>query len=723
MRRSRSLSRTAINAGVLVGLLGATLSLHAAPEIYPPLREGIEPAVATLNVDAPMLQRGAGSYRRNCSACHGADGAGGGALWSELTAKPNDLREPAVMGRLSDMDLARVIQYGGFEMPPLPGIQREELVALVAYVRSLSYPDLQEVELHPLTGRTVDGFVPVSAAKLGDPDPGDWLMYRRTWNAWGFSPLDQVSRENVSRLTLAWSRAMEPGEQETTPLVYDGTMFLAHPGDVIQALDARTGDLIWEYRGEPVTAGKTRMRNIAIYQDRIFHFTKNEPHLIALDARDGSLLWKVPVDGDFSSGPVIMGGKVVGGRSCSPSDGPAACYIAAYDPDTGAEIWRRNTIVRPEEPGGDSWGDLAWEDRRHVGAWGSGSYDPALGLIYWGTSVPAPSLERVRGTPGGDVLYSNSTLALDEKTGEIAWYYQHLPRDNWDMDHVFERLLVDTRVRPDPSAVQWINPALDRGEAHKVVTGIPGKTGIVYTLNRETGEFLWATPTLNQNLVTQIDTATGEVHIDESLVVDAFEEILVCPGRAGGKNWPAGAYNPNTGLMYQPQQNLCMLHTGNAASPTPEEVYASSVVFVEDPTIDQTPYPVGRVDAVSIESGRVAWTHQQRAGMLSGLVATAGGLVFGGDANRRFKAFDDLSGQVLWETILSGPVTGHPISYQADGRQYIAVPVGGGTAEPERRVLSIHPEMKPSRGINAIFVFALPSDGVAPGNQAGESRE
>ena len=409
-------------------------------------------------------------------------------------------------------------------MPPLPGIQREELVALVAFVRSLSHPDLQEVELHPLTGRTVDGFVPVTAAKLGDPDPGDWLMYRRTWNAWGFSPLDQVSRENVSRLTLAWSRAMEPGEQETTP------------------------------------------------------------------------------------------------------------------------------------------------------------------------------------------------LALHEETGEIAWYYQHLPRDNWDMDHVFERLLVDTRVRPNPCSVQWINPALDRGEAHKVVTGIPGKTGIIYTLNRETGKFLWATPTLNQNLVTHIDTATGEVHIDENLVVDAFEEILVCPGRAGGKNWPSGAYNPNTGLMYQPQQNLCMLHTGNAASPTPEEVYASSVVFVEDPTIDQTPYPVGRVDAVSIESGRVAWTHQQRAGMLSGLVATAGGLVFGGDANRRFKAFDDLSGQVLWETILSGPVTGHPISYQADGRQYIAVPVGGGTAEPERRVLSIHPEMKPSRGINAIFVFALPSDGELPGN-------
>ena len=691
-------------------MLGAACSLHAAPETYPPPREGIAPAVATLNVDAAMLGRGAEGFRRHCSSCHGADGAGGGALWLELTAKPNDLRDAEIMNRLSDMDIARIVRHGGFEMPPLPGMHRDELIALVAFTRSLSHPFLMEIELHPLTGQTVDGFAPVSTETLGDPPPGDWLMYRRTHNAWGFSPLDQVNRKNVSRLTLAWSRAMEPGEQETTPLVYDGTMFLAHPGDVIQALDARTGDLIWEYRGEPVTAGKTRMRNIAIHEHRIFHFTKNEPHLIALDARDGSLLWKVPVDGDFSSGPVVMGGKVIGGRSCSPADGPTACYIAAYDPATGAEIWRRNTIVRPDEPGGDSWGDLAWEERRHVGAWGSGSYDPALGLIYWGTSVPAPSLERVRGTPGGDVLYSNSTLALDENSGEIAWYYQHLPRDNWDMDHVFERLLVDTRVAPDTSAVPWINPGLARGEVRKVVTGIPGKTGIVYTLNRRTGEFLWAAPTLNQNLVTHIDGATGRVQIDESLVVDAFEQILVCPGRAGGKNWPAGAYSPRTGLMYQPQQNLCMLHAGNAASPTPEEVYASSVVFIEDPTVDADPYPVGRVDAVSLESGRVAWTHQQRAGMISGLVATAGGLVFGGDANRRFKAFDDSTGQVLWETILSGPVTGHPVSYTAGGRQYIAVPVGGGTAEPERRVLSIHPELKPSRGINAIFVFALAGD-------------
>ncbi len=689
-------------------MLSGQAGFAQSPPVYPPPREGLAPAVATLNVDARMLERGASIYEQNCSACHGVDGAGGGELWTDLSAKPKDLRDSELMNPLSDMALAAIVQFGGFEMPAFPTIRGDDLIALVSHVRSLSYPDLREIELQPLAQDSVSDFSPVSRTLLEDPPPEDWLMYRRSYDAWGYSPLEQIDRDNVSDLTLAWSQAMEPGEQETTPLVHDGVMYLAHPGDVIQALDAANGDLIWEYRRHRLTAGKTRVRNIAIYEDKIFHFTKGEPHLIALAARTGDLVWQVPVEGDFSSGPIVADGKVVSGRSCSPVDGPRACYIAAYDPKDGTLIWRTPTIPRPDQPGGDSWGDLPYEQRRHVGAWGVGSYDPVLGLIYWGTSVPAPSLERVRGTPGGDVLYSNSTLALDVDSGAIVWYYQHLPRDNWDLDHAFERFLIDTEVAPDPGSVPWINPATASGEARKVITGIPGKTGIVYTLGREDGEFLWARPTLNQNVVRHIDVETGRVSINEDLVVDAFVEILVCPGRSGGKNWPAGAYSPRTGLMYQPQQNLCMLHTGNTAQATPEEVYASTVVFVEDPDIKDEPYPVGRVDAVSAVSGRTAWTHQQRAGMISGLVATAGGLVFGGDVNRRFMAFDDRTGEVLWQTIVSAPVTGHPISYAVDGRQFVAIPVGGGTAEPERRVLSLHPEIKPSRGINALFVFALP---------------
>jgi len=700
--------RTISTLSVAILLINTIAIADVDIPAYPPQRDGTAPAVATLNVSAAMLQHGATLYQKNCKSCHGDSGAGGGELRSELSAKPKDLREPALMNYFSDMELASVIQYGGFEMPAHPHIRGDDLIDLVVFVRSLSYADLREIELHSLSQKSVTDFVPVSTDMLENPTADDWLMYRRTYDAWAYSPLSEINKQNVSGLQLAWSRAMEPGEQETTPLIHDGVMYLAHPGDVIQALDASNGDLIWEYRHHKIVTGKTRVRNIAIYEDKIFHITKHEQHLIALDARNGNLLWEVPVVGNFSSGPIVADGKIVSGRSCSPSAGPHACFIAAYDPANGAEIWRTNTIARPDEPGGDSWGDLTYEDRRHVGAWGVGSYDPELEIIYWGTSVPAPSLERVRGTPGGDVLYSNSTLALNEDSGAIVWYYQHLPRDNWDLDHVFERFLIDTRVEPDPSEVDWINPNKRGDKIRKVVTGIPGKTGIIYTLDRETGEFLWARPTLNQNLVTDIDPETGAVSINEDLVVDAFEEILVCPGRSGGKNWPAGAYSPRTGMMYQPQQNLCMLHTGNTAAATPDEVYASSVFFVEDPTIEQKPYPVGRVDAVSVATGRTGWIHQQRAGMISGLVATEGGLVFGGDVNRRFKAFDDETGEVLWETIVSAPVSAHPVSYAVDGRQYIAVPVGGATAEPERRVLSIHPEIQPTRGINAIFVFALP---------------
>ena len=277
-----------------------------------------------------------------------------------------------------------------------------------------------------------------------------------------------------------------------------------------------------------------------------------------------------------------------------------------------------------------------------------------------------------------DVLYSNSTLAIDVNTGAIAWYYQHLPRDNWDLDHVFERYLVETPIRPDPLSVPWINPKVQWGETRKVVTGIPGKTGIVYTLSRDTGEFLWAKPTLNQNVVTDIDPESGRVSVNEDIIVDAFEEVLVCPGRSGGKNWPAGTYSPITGLMYQPQQNLCMLHTGHTASATPEEGYASTVLFIEDPTIEDDPYPVGRIDAVSIASGRTAWTYQQRAGMISGLVATGGGLVFGGDVNRRFKAFDDRTGAPRLRTYAPQPSI-HGLGYAIMRGTVLGVGSSGGS--------------------------------------------
>lgn len=670
-------------------------------------------APPAVRVTESMLARGAELYRQHCTACHAADGEGIVVGKGGAETRPPDLGDAAHMDSRSDTRLARTIQFGGFRMPAHPQIRGDDLVAVTAHVRRLSREDLTTIALQRLAQDRADDFRPVSEADLREPPPGDWLMFRRSYDGWAHSPLDAINRDNVASLQLAWSFSMEPGGQYTTPLVRNGVMYIAHPGDVVQALHADSGDLIWEYRRHDEAPERARnRRNLALLGERLFHLT-DDNHLIALDAYTGSLLWEVRETGaddgiGHMAGPAIAGNKVVSGRSCSASGGPDICYVAAHDPRNGNELWRTRTIPRPGEPGDETWGGIPDAQRWHVGTWGNvPAYDPELDLIYWGTSVPQPSLEVLRGTPGLDALYSNSTLATAADSGRIVWHYQHLPRDNWDLDHVFERYLIDLAVAPDPSEVPWINPALTAGETRRVVTGIPGKTGLVYTLDRATGEFLWARETLHQNVIEDIDPATGRVQIDEDMIVGPFEEILVCPSLGGGKNWPAGTYSPRTGIMYQPQQNMCVLNTGNTDAPAPEDGYALSWVVVEDPAVTATPYPVGRIDAIDMRTGRQAWRHEQRAAMTGTLVSTAGGLVFGGDLNRRLYAFDDRSGEILWQSIATGPVTGSAITYAVDGRQYVAFAVGGGSASPERRALSIHPEIKPPAGAPTLLVFAL----------------
>jgi alcohol dehydrogenase (cytochrome c) len=305
---------------------------------------------------------------------------------------------------------------------------------------------------------------------------------------------------------------------------------------------------------------------------------------------------------------------------------------------------------------------------------------------------PAPKF-RIGGAENQH-LYHNSTLALDADTGEIVWYYQHL-NDHWDLDHPFERLLVDTAVAPNPSEVSWINPRLRPGEVRKVVTGIPGKTGVVYTLDRETGEFLWATPTITQNVITAIDGATGAVTENSELVfTGAGQEVLTCPHATGGKDWEAGAYSPLTNTMYYPLRNVCAQMM--AEGPDSTSVYALAWRGQIAPGTDQ----VGTVQAISAETGEIAWVHEQRAATMS-LVATGGGLVFGGDVNGRFRALDHETGEVLWEINLGSAVTGFPISYTVDGQQFVAVSTG------TPRFINLTPELRPSLG-NNLFVFALP---------------
>jgi len=571
----------------------------------------------------------------------------------------------------------------------------------------------------PVGAQPTTDFVPVTDAMLQDPAPSDWLMWRRTLDSWGYSPLDEINKENVDELRLVWTRNLADGTSEGTPLAYGGVLYMPQAKDVIEAIDAVTGDLVWSYRRDLpddvygyVGFNARNNRNIAIY-DRLIINTSDDNYAFALDATTGETVWETLIldykknSATHSAGPIIADGRVISGRSCRPWGGPDACIITAHDALTGEELWRRRTIPAPGEPGDETWGDVPFESRHHVGSWMVASYDPELELIYMGTSVTSPAPKFLLGGSDKKHLYHNSTLALDPENGEIRWYYQHL-NDHWDLDHPFERILVDTAVRPDPEAVSWINPRLEEGEVRKVMTGIPGKTGIVYTLDRETGEFLWATPTIFQNVITHIDGATGEVTENSEVVFTELEqEVLVCPSWAGGKDWEAGAYSPLTHMMYFPVRNTCarLLATDNVDSERARrltaggqgglEIYSLAARHQLAPGTEN----LGTVRAISVETGATTWLFEQRAGTMS-LVATGGGLVFGGDSNGRFRAFDHETGDVLWEINLGTSVSGYPITYAVDGRQYVAVNTGGGS-------INLTPELHPSSGSN-LFVFALP---------------
>jgi PQQ-dependent dehydrogenase (methanol/ethanol family) len=552
-------------------------------------------------------------------------------------------------------------------------------------------------------------FVPVTDAMLQDPAPEDWPMWRRTLNGWGYSPLDTIDRSNVDQLRMVWTRALNDGSNQGTPLVYDGMMYMPNPGDVIQALDAATGDLVWEYRrnlpddlDDYIIPMLSRInRNLAIYEGLIID-TSADDYVFALDATSGELVWETQIldyrelPAHQSSGPIIGNGRIYSGRGCMPDSGPDACVITAHDARTGEELWRRRTIPRPGEPGDETWGGLPYEERKHVGAWMVPSYDPELNLVYIGTSVTSPAPKFLVGGVANTHLYHNSTLALDGTTGEIRWYYQHL-NDHWDLDHPFERILVDTAVAPSPEAVAWINPRLESGERRRVVTGIPGKTGIIYTLDRETGEFLWATPSVSQNVVSHIDGATGAVTENSEVVFTGNgQEVMACPIWQGGKDWEAGAYSPLTHHMYMPLRHTCgrvMVDSGNGW-------YSLNVRSQITPGEQQ----LGTIEAISVKTGEVAWSHDQEAFTMS-VVATGGRLLFFGDSNGRFKALDQDTGEPLWEINIGSPVTGFPVTYAVEGQQYVAVSTG--RSLNTGALARLNPGHRPSVG-NNLFVFALP---------------
>ena len=554
--------------------------------------------------------------------------------------------------------------------------------------------------------RSRRSYAPVTNAMVLDPPAEEWLMWRRTLDSQGYSPLDQVNRKNVRNLELAWAWPMaETGQQQTAPLVHDGIMFIATTDDVVQALDAATGDLIWEYRHAlselPVSWGYQRYQArrqkgpIALYQDKVILATA-DAKLVALDAATGQIAWQVQAFDytrgySYTVGPLVVNGKIISGISgCSIAGTAGGCFIAVHDVNTGKELWRFNILDDTQNPDQQSsWGGVPPGNRWGGSSWATGSYDPRTNTIFWGTGNPGPYSELIRGSRDGAVLYTNSTLALDADTGKLKWYYQHLPRDNWDMDSPFERVLLDRKID---------------GKLRHLVVSVAGKNGIAFALDRDTGEFIWARETIVQNVVTTVDK-NGTVHINEKLIPGALgDEKFICPSVWGGKSWQAGTYSPLTGLFYVPLAESC-----NTQAPVRGIFTAGN--YVGSITAGPRVFPpgvseVGVTDAVGIPDGRRKWRHSQRALVSSSLLATGGGLLFGGDAGRHFKAFDQETGRVLWQVRLNAPIAGHPMTYGINGVQYLAVPTG--YSAQAGSAASLFPEIPlPSGAGNSLFVFRL----------------
>jgi len=537
----------------------------------------------------------------------------------------------------------------------------------------------------------VKDFRPVTESMLRNPAAGDWLNWRRTDNAWGYSPLDQINTRNVQRLQLAWSWAMDnTGAQEATPLVHDGVMYLPNPHGVIQALDAATGDLLWEYR--PAGAGGEGngvQRNIAIYGDKIFGTTSNA-HIIAVDARSGKLAWDTQVADhklgyEYTSGPIVVRGKVIAGMTGCTHYKEDVCFITGHDSETGKEVWRTSTVARPGEPGGDTWGDLPLEFRAGGDAWIPGSYDPETNTVYWGTAQAKPWARAARGTDG-DALYTNSTLALDPDTGEIKWHYQHLPGETQDMDEVFERILIDSGGRKSVFEM--------------------GKLGILWQLDRTSGKFIRATDLGYQNIV-KVDPENGKVTYLK--VPQLGVEVEMCPSTAGFKDWRAMAYSPQTNALYIPMALNCERAT---FGPVEKVIGEGGVGPVQrhDYKYPKSDGNLGQFLAMEIRTGKVLWRHRTPSPSNTAALATAGGLVIGGDWDRHIYAYDATTGKILWQTRLPTSAQGFPITYLARGKQYIAMPAGTGGGSWSTLIPSeLAPEIRQPKSGNAVLVFALPA--------------
>ncbi len=670
-----------------------------------------------------QFEQGGKLYSEQCARCHGAelsDGEFGPALvggafndhWAghsvaDLFNFTRQAMPPNAPGALSDAAYAQLVAYllgrngavaGASELAPdTAAITQMRIPGVPPAVPGPSGGLSSGVVLPPWpsAANPLDHYSPVSDEMLSRPAAGDWLSWRRTLDDGGFSPLTQISRENVKNLQVAWSLALPGGANEATPLVHDGVLFVRAPNDSVSALDAASGQLLWRYtRSLPQGTPPASARNLALSGQRLFLGT-SDSHVVALNVTSGKVVWDHAIEDPkiwhISGGPLVAQGRVMQGLT---GRAPGGGFIVGLDADTGNETWRFFSIAQPGDPNDKSWNDTPLEKRNGGSVWMPGSYDAELKLAFFGiaqTYDTAPLLHRVakRGVTN-DGLYLDSTVALDPATGKKKWYFQHLPNDQWDYDFVFERQVLQLPID---------------GRMTKVVL-TAGKPAIYDALRAEDGRYLFSIDLGLQNFITGIDPKSGTKHIDPARYPDQKQAFMVCPHPGGAKSWLPASYNPQSHVVYVPLVESCMDLTPTA--PGERGSLSAGVRWTLRPRPDSDG-KYGRVEAIDLNTHQVLWTQRQRAPQTSGVLATSGGVVFAGALDRSFAAYDDRSGEVLWRSVLTDVPSAAPIAYEVGGREYIAMVVGYGG--PQAATFpGLVPEIAlPARSSSAIWVFALPA--------------